>query len=153
MRCKGSNLTLNEPDLGVTVLHVFVSRGGESLASSSVPATGQFQDRLIVEDDGRVTLSSLTPDDLGKYRVEIQQPEDRHIQRSLRLVISEPPETIDGTLAVNKLLSPTNNSVRLTCGNFTSLGFPRVSVLWKDTRGNILPSDGFEDRSSTWIYL
>lgn len=46
------------------------------------------QDRLIVEDDGRVTLSSLTPDDLGKYRVEIQQPEDRHIQRSLRLVIS-----------------------------------------------------------------
>lgn len=43
MQCEGSDVMLNKATLGVDIQHVFVSRGNESLASSSVAATGQFQ--------------------------------------------------------------------------------------------------------------
>lgn len=39
-RCKGDNLVLREPSLGQ---HVFVFRNGESVASTSVPATGELK--------------------------------------------------------------------------------------------------------------
>ncbi|XP_025091665.1 collectin-10-like [Pomacea canaliculata] len=84
-KCKGSNLTLYEPDDEVTVLHVFVFYGRESLASSSVPATGLFEKRLTVDNNGRVTLTNLTSDDLGRYRVEVQA-EDK-ITHNIRLII------------------------------------------------------------------
>ncbi|XP_025089986.1 uncharacterized protein LOC112561619 [Pomacea canaliculata] len=145
--CKGDNLTLHKPDIGVTVLFTSVFRGENSLANSFIAASGEFHDRLAVEMDGRVILSNLIPDDFGKYRVEVQLSKSRQIQHSLRLVISEPPETKYGTLLVTNIPTSGNNSVRLTCGNFTSLGFPPVSVIWKDPRGDMLPNDGFEDQA------
>ncbi|XP_025091642.1 C-type lectin domain family 4 member F-like [Pomacea canaliculata] len=147
-KCKGSNLTLYEADDEVTVLHVFVFLGRESLASSSVPATGMFEKRLTVHNNGRVTLTNLTSDDLGRYRVEVQA-EDK-ITHNIRLIIKEPPRSADGKLLVMKNALSDTNSIRLMCGTFTTLGFPPVSAVWKDPAGRTLSSDGFNDE---YFYL
>ncbi|XP_025091650.1 uncharacterized protein LOC112562567 [Pomacea canaliculata] len=145
VRCKGSNLTLNEPDPRVTVRYVF--RGGETLASASVPATGKLEGRLIVDSDGRVTLTDLKSHDLGTYGVEVQLAEDKRIH-SIGLVVRDSPVTAGGQLFVMSVSH--DSSIRLTCGNFTSLGFPPVSVMWKDPAGRTLSSDGFKDE---YFYL
>ncbi|XP_025091661.1 uncharacterized protein LOC112562571 [Pomacea canaliculata] len=142
-KCKGSNLILNEPNPQVTVLDAFVFHGEETLASVSVPATGMFEGRLVVGHDGRVTLSNLTSDDLGRYQVEIHLAEKRLIN-TIRLVIKEPPETTDAKLIVMKNELPESSFFRLTCGNVTTLGFPPVSAVWTDPAGHRLSSDGFE---------
>ncbi|PVD31800.1 hypothetical protein C0Q70_07218 [Pomacea canaliculata] len=58
----------------------------------------------------------------------------------------EPPATTDRKLLVNKMLSTGSDAVRLTCGHFTSLGFPAVSAVWKDPQGKIIPSEGFKEQ-------
>lgn len=40
--CKGDNLTLHEPDIGVTVLLTSVFRGEKSMANSFIAASGEF---------------------------------------------------------------------------------------------------------------
>lgn len=40
--CKGDNLTLHKPDIGVTVLFTSVFRGENSLANSFIAASGEF---------------------------------------------------------------------------------------------------------------
>ncbi|XP_025096158.1 C-type lectin domain family 4 member F-like isoform X2 [Pomacea canaliculata] len=147
-KCKGANLTLNEPTANVTVLHVFVFLGRETLASTSVPATGMFEKRLNVHNNGRVTLTNLTSDDLGRYRVEVRA-EDQ-ITHNIRLIIKEPPTSADGELLVMKNALSDTNSIRMKCGAFTTLGFPPVSAVWKDPAGRTLSSDGFEDE---YFYL
>lgn len=42
MGCKGNNLTLHKPDIGVTVLFTSVFRGENSLANSFIAASGEF---------------------------------------------------------------------------------------------------------------
>ncbi|PVD31798.1 hypothetical protein C0Q70_07216 [Pomacea canaliculata] len=42
--CKGDNLTLHKPDIGVTVLFTSVFRGENSLANSFIAASGEFHD-------------------------------------------------------------------------------------------------------------
>ncbi|XP_025091654.1 uncharacterized protein LOC112562568 isoform X2 [Pomacea canaliculata] len=108
-----------------------------------------FKDRLIVSNEGKVTLNDLTPDDHGRYRVEYQLAENKHTY-NISLVIKEPPETIDGKLFVMKKYSPNENSIRLMCGMFTTLGFPPALAVWKDPAGRTLSSDGFKDE---YFYL
>ncbi|XP_025091647.1 uncharacterized protein LOC112562563 isoform X2 [Pomacea canaliculata] len=146
-QCKGSNLTLHEATPRVTVRYVF--RGGETLASASVPATGKLKGRLIVNSDGRVTLTDLKSHDLGTYGVEVQLAEDKRIH-SIGLVVREPPKTVDGKLFVMKNYFSDSGSIHLTCGTFTTLGFPPVSAVWKDPAGRALSSDGFKDE---YFYL
>ncbi|XP_025091656.1 uncharacterized protein LOC112562569 isoform X2 [Pomacea canaliculata] len=148
-KCKGSNLILNEPNPQVTVLDAFVFHGENSLASISVPATGMFEGRLVVGHDGSVTLNNITSDDLGRYQVEIHLAEKKLIN-TIRLVIKESPETADAKLFVMKNELPESSSFRLTCGTFTTLGFPPVSAVWTDPAGRTLSSHGFEDE---YFYL
>ncbi|PVD31851.1 hypothetical protein C0Q70_07270 [Pomacea canaliculata] len=159
-KCKGEHLVLMEASPEVTA-HVFVYRNGESVASTSVQAKTDLQGRLLVGDNSSVRLNNLTSGDLGLYRVEVKLSDGSTVDKSKMVVVREPPETTNNQLVV---VSDTSDVtlVRLRCGVFTFLGFPPVSVIWKnpariverpllfsDPVGQLLASTGFTDNHFT----
>ncbi|KAK7482376.1 hypothetical protein BaRGS_00026395, partial [Batillaria attramentaria] len=132
-QCKGDNAVLYTPS--APVKSVYVYRGWDTLASTSVPATG--------------LQKNLRPEDIGLYVTEAVLEDDAKYLNLTAIYLTEPPVTEEGTMGrlhVQQVSLPGNqDTVRLTCGRFISLGFPPADVIWQDPEGRVLGSTGQAD--------
>ncbi|KAK7491017.1 hypothetical protein BaRGS_00017713, partial [Batillaria attramentaria] len=134
------------PNAGLQVVHVTQQDSGTYSVRTNVNLHGS-----IVGHSQRVLMEDLF--------LKINAEDNLHLIRIWFITLQDAPSTSDGALHVQLMPGAVQNSVtgewhvRLSCGTFTKLGQPPVSVVWTTPANETIPSSYYDDLSNKYILV